>query len=438
MPVPFLTCVLSKRTVHLLLWLLWGAAIAQLGWADNDAHSLALLLYGPSVMLAGRASSAYALALGYFAWLGIDEVGAVQAYYGWSAAASVGVWAVHAAVNALPWAIGYVAAKLPCRCWRGLSEWVVVAVAWLLAAGLSLVEPWASLGWGNPLFVAGVELPGSGALGVVLVALLQVLLGWLVWYAWHTRRFVAPLVAALACLMVFGSSWRLYREPVQRVHDVLWHPMQTSFGQAAAVADLVARLRWLKELVDQALQESDFHGAVVVLPESVLGPYRPSIESVFLLRRSALKRQEVAFLLHVDLACPKQASWCARPQNDARIDLRGTVWLYDSDGSQMLYVARREVSRPSLVLGWGRRESELSTPVRRTRWGRLAFGVCYEGFLLRHWMDVAMSDVGPDVVVGFANLWFDRANDRLARKQRLAFERGALLVGAPLVLAVNR
>lgn len=432
--------LLGSRAQDFFLWQLLaalGGLIAYLGWYDRGQYGWALLLFGPLLMLARTPLRAFGSALGYYLVLGWEEVAALRGYFELSAAQAIGMWVAHAAINALPWVALLVVGQL----WRQDSlRRLWPALNLLVGSGLSVVGPWASISWGSPLFLAGAMYPSSGLVGVLMMIAWWIALGAWLLKAWE-RKSAAWLVLPVLALSS-SLAWRAVQgEPARKDAVLGWHAVQTEFGRLDSPSEAVARFRWLKGLLSDLTATEEFSEGIVVLPESVVGAHRSSIDALMISVQPALETKKTLVLLHADKEDidDKQET---RVKDNNRDTMQSIVWAYgDPSGVKAVYAARSPVPWAPPSVRWYESDRSRSPVADLGSWGRVAFAVCFEGMLMEHWLRVAR-DAGKAEVgraVGVANLWFLQGSslEAVKSKQMLAFKRGAALAGLPLTMAVN-
>jgi hypothetical protein len=428
-----------------------GACVASLGWWGEGQWGWLLLAFGPALLVQRTHGGVLAFACGYYLALGWESVPSLVRYFDMGWAQALLLWLAHALLNACAWWIPFLGAGrfLPDRGWRA-------PLALVSGAALSLCWPWEIFSWNHPLLYAGALFPGAGGWGV-----LAVLTGWILvgigWQASQRPARKASVVAAGAVLMaaaaLLWSGWtqalRLERE-ARLSSRLLWHPVSTAFGPARQSAEIVRRGRWFSGLLDEMASAVEFRDAVVVLPEGVLGPHRESLLTLLAQRSRFLQERNIALFWHADvpeikMTSAQQSKGLLVASERDNIVASSAVWAFvpGRDRGDVIYRARVPVpwSGGGVEMMRHRRASPV---VEVDDVGRVVFGVCYEGFLLSHWIrawiDTEMGEQKIDKVVGMASLWFLQgfALESAAAKQRLAFEWGASLLGADLVLAVNK
>jgi len=439
------------RALSAVAHLAAGGLVASLGWWGDGQWGWLLLAFGPALLLQRTHGGVLAFAGGYYLALGWESVPSLWRYFDMGWAQAISLWLAHALLNACAWWIPFLVAErlFPDRLWRA-------PLALIAGVVLSLCWPWEIFSWNHPLLYAGALFPGAGGWGVLAVLTGWILSGIGLRTSKRAARKVSVVVAG-ALLMVaaallwsgWAQAFRLEREarPSPRL---LWHPVSTAFGPARQAAEILRRGRWFKDLLDEMAVAVDFRDAVVVLPEGVLGPHRASLLALLAQRSRLLQERNITLLWHADVSETKmvgtwQPKYLIGASGRDNIVVSSGVWAFvpGHDRGHIIYRARVPVpwSEGGVSVISHRRASPV---VEVDGVGRVAFGVCYEGFLLSHWMrawiDTKMGEQKIDKVVGMASLWFLRgfALESAAAKQRLAFAWGASLLGADLILATNK
>lgn len=148
-------------------------------------------------------------------------------------------------------------------CWTGRSGWRR-GIFYLGASVLMAVPPFGILGWAHPITAAGVVFPGWGWSGLALMAAgLAVMTTWL-----------RP--AAAIALMSFWL-WSAAEWTTQSLLSG-WHGVDLDFGASLGRVSNLDRHRALAATVRAANQGQ---GSVVVLPESALGFWTPTVERLW-------------------------------------------------------------------------------------------------------------------------------------------------------------
>ncbi|MCX8016315.1 MAG: hypothetical protein N2690_00225 [Rhodocyclaceae bacterium] len=431
-------------------WLALGLGLAWLGWCVPQGEP-ALWLWGPALVLARCATQVMALALGYYGlalfWVPEALVRFLQPWQELSLAAAALLVLLQALLNAAPWALAaWWAHKLVQPGLRALLKCG-------LGSALALLPPLDVWSWAHPLMVAGDWFWGQGVCGLLATVLLWAAVGEYVRCIWmgacSRARRCRALAAMLLCGVLAGAlayhaqqqRQRSWKQAAAQWAAVLPVPSQ---WQALVPNDLPKRLSWAVAQLQQAWQTEDLQHALLVWPEGVLGPWRPSLQAAGQRWAHRLGQRHMRALWSAELACDQSQAWldaqarqlCLQP--DAR--RYHVVWLLDEHGVRPVYAVRRPVplawlgpafSHPAPSLAW-------SSPIVSIDAGRsVALLVCYESFLLSSWIRVMLANTAEtaSISVVMANMWF--ASEQVRRIQQVAVRRGAALAGVWPVISVN-
>jgi len=467
----------AKRHVSFaLLFLVVGGAIGFLGWHGQGEYGYALLLFGAVLLLARNAAHAFVFALGYYLLLSTETPPSLRGFFDYSLAASVGLWLAHGALNAVAWALPVAAwallarfvsfpASMPAVLRAPRLVWTARALFVLLGGSiLSVLEPWASFSWGHPLMVAGQMYPGGHWFALAAVLLIWIALG-----AWAqaaldsvgqprpaTRlaraALLLPLLLPIAILasMLVWRSLDLNQRPAAEgfAQSVVWHAQHSQFEPGRTSAQLIERSRWVRETTRAALEDArslDMQGLAIVFGEGVVGHHRDSITFMFASKQPSMDQARALVLLQANRFIENNFnSGAAIGAGDATIRpivAHNALWAYGySVTPGLVYISRRPVpwaSEAYRVLP----NPQGSTLADLGAFGKAMIAICYEGFLMEHWLK-ALIEGAPwraQRVVAVANLWFLRgaAQHSARAKQELAMRRGAGLLGLPLTFAIN-
>jgi apolipoprotein N-acyltransferase len=287
------------------------------------------------------------------------------------------------------------------------------AVGFILATSLTALPPLAVIGWFNPLSGAGVAFPGCGWAGLALTTALLACL------AAHEFRSSA----ALACLAALAIA----RAGTDPAPPVGWLGFDTHFSRMSSAGhddagQLLAsrrRMEWLRGVAAEMPE-----GAVLVLPETVLGRYdgaaagflRP-VEETLLARRAVVlagaEIPEASRYINSVLAL-------GQPEGAARVAAQSipvpiSMWTPWKDTG-----ARGEL--------WGR------PAVLDVNGVRVGFAICYEQLLT--FAVLKLMAASPDVVASVSNVWWARETN-IPVVQEQSIRAYARLFRRPVLLARN-
>lgn len=350
----------------------------------------ALWALSPTRLCATIASTGYFLA----ASRGLPQ--GVSNFYGAGFEAGIGLWiaasVLFVATHALLWTE---------RPGRGR------AIRYGIIAVMLSVPPIGIVGWAHPITAAGILFPGLKWTGLAAAAI-----GLLV----MTTRFRPIAILILGGLWIWSAAnWTDPSLPEG------WIGVDTEFGGSnGQYADYEQHLE-NTNLVREAARAG---ASVIVLPESALGVWTPTIERLWTRALGDLDATVYGGAVIVD----------ETGYDSVMLELSG-------HGAAVRYRERMPVPvsmwQPWLsVLGApaGARADFFANPVVTVRGARLATLICYEQLLV--WPILQSALGSPDVLVAPANGWWTVDTDIVA-VQIAATASWARLFNLPLVLAVN-
>ena len=340
------------------------------------------------------------------------------------AAALVAAGYFLAASRGLPVGVGqFFSADL----WVGLCFWIVAASSfvavyaalwtarsgsakagrYLVILALTGLPPLGITGWAHPLTAAGILFPGWGWWG--LLALTAGLIG-------LVTRIVPAIAIALSGLWLWSAA--------SGTNQILlegWRGVDLEMGSSLGRDRSLERQHQLIGLVREA---EGAGAAVVVLPESALGFWTPTLERLW---REGLRGTVVTVIAGA-----------------AVIDAEGydnVMMAIDSDGGNVLYHERMPVP-VSMWRPWerwtgqtgGARASFFANPVVEIAGKKIAPLICYEQLVL--WPILHSMIYRPDAIVLMGNGWWATGGNIVAI-QRASAKAWSDLFGVPLVISFN-
>jgi len=310
--------------------------------------------------------------------------------------------------------------------WPGLLLWLcaslgfvgVHAMLWtrcertrpfryLAAVLLMAIPPFGIVGWAHPLTAAGVLFPAWGWWG--LAATTAGLMG-LVTRMW-------PAVAIVLAGFWIGSA-ATWDEPTLPEG---WHGVDLEMGASLGRDTSLQRYR---DLIATVTDRASGGARTIVLPESALGFWTPTVERLWVKSLQEADISVIAGAAVVD----------AGGYDNVLIFLSG-------DGARLFYRERMPVPgsmwqpwRPLLGLSGGARAHFFANPVVTVAGGRIAPLICYEQLIVWPVLQSMLHD--PDVVVAVGNGWWTKGASIVAI-QRASTRAWAHLFAKPLVLSFN-
>lgn len=350
-----------------------------------------LWAWSPSRVIAAAVSAAYFLA----ASRGLPQ--GVANFYGTDPSPGLALWfaaslafiAVHAAF------------------WTGQPGWGR-AVRFCVAAALMGLPPLGVVGWAHPLTAAGVLFPGWGWWG--LAAAMAGLL------AMTTRWWPAAAIVLAGFWLWSATTWT---SPTPRAG---WMGVDLELGQSLG-RDIT--LERQQELLATVKRKAGEGARIVVLPESALGLWTPTVERLW---RSVLRGTPVTVI--AGAAIVGKGGY-----DNAMVAASG-------DGATVLYRERMPVPvsmwqpwRHWLGESGGARAHIFANPVVVLDGTRIAPLVCYEQLIL--WPALQSALHSPDLIVASGNGWWTKGTSIVAI-QKASVEAWSRLFGIPLVTTFNR
>ena len=378
--------------------LLVGAAIATglIGWSGEPRLLPVAMLVPALWALAPTRLATASVAAGYFLAASRGLPQGVSNFYGAGFEAGIALW-----IAASVLFVGTHTLLWTSRSGRGrLIRYAIIAV-------LLSVPPIGIVGWAHPITAAGILFPRWGwfGLGAAAIGLLVM-----------TTRLRPIAILTLGGLWIWSvANWTAPVLPPG------WVGVDTKFGGSnGAYAGYEQHL----ETISRVREEASAGASVVVLPESALGDWTPTIERLWARALGDLDVSVYGGAVVVD----------ATGYDNVMLELSG-------QGAAVRYRERMPVPvsmwQPWLgLLGApaGARADFFANPVASVRGIRVATLICHEQLLV--W-PVLQSVLGlPDVLVAPANGWWTFGTDIVAI-QHAATTAWARLFDLPLAAASN-
>ncbi|MCG5486323.1 MAG: conjugal transfer protein TraB [Sinorhizobium meliloti] len=310
--------------------------------------------------------------------------------------------------------------------WPGLLLWlcasvsfvVVHAVLWtehsgirpyryLAAAALMAFPPFGIIGWAHPATAAGILFSGWGWWG--LVATTAGLIGLV------TRMWPAVAIALTGSWLWSAANWTAPKLPDGWQGVDL--ELRSSLGRDASIQrhrDLIATV---KNLGSEGIRN-------VVLPESALGFWTPTVERLWV---KAVQGTHISVVAGA-----------------ARVDAEGydnVLITLSADGGRVLYRERMPVPgsmwqpwRSWLAISGGARAHFFNNPVATVSDRQIAPLICYEQLVIWPVLQSMLHD--PDLILAVGNGWWTKGTSIVAI-QRASAVAWAKLFAKPLVLSFN-
>ncbi|WP_287384320.1 conjugal transfer protein TraB [Mesorhizobium sp.] len=312
--------------------------------------------------------------------------------------------------------------------WAGLLLWLIASFAFVAvhtvlwtkrpgwqraarfgtAAVLMAVPPFGIIGWAHPLTAAGVLFPGWGWAGLAgAVAGLLVM---------TTRWWPA---AALACGGFWLSSAAFWTAP--SLPDGL-RGLDLERGQSLGRDGALEQQR---DLIAKVMRVAGQGAGIVVLPESALGFWTPSLERLW---RDALASTSVTVIAGAAVVDP-----CG--YDNVLVEISGHEALILYRERMPVPVAMWQPWQSMMGQGGGAKAHFLTSPVVELAGRRAAPLICYEQLLV--WPVLQAMLYRPDAIIAVGNGWWT-AGTSIVAIQNAGTIAWARLFGVPLVTAFNR
>ena len=282
------------------------------------------------------------------------------------------------------------------------------AVRYSVAAALMGLPPFGIVGWAHPLTAAGVLFPGWGWWGVAAAAA-----GLL---AMTTRYWLATAFALAGFWLWSAATWTVQPLPEG------WAGVDLKLGQSLGRNASLERHRELIGVVNRKASEDR---RAVVLPESALGFWTPTIERLW---RDQLLGMSVTVIAGAAIV--------------EKNGYDNVMVAVSGEGAAVLYRERMPVpvSMWQPWRGWfggrgGARAHFFANPVVEFGGMKIALLICYEQLIL--WPALQSALHAPDVIVASGNGWWT-AGTSIVAIQKANAEAWAKLFAIPLVSAFNR
>jgi hypothetical protein len=280
-------------------------------------------------------------------------------------------------------------------------------VRYLAAFLLMMLPPFGITGWAHPVTAAGVLLPGTGWYG--LIATIAGLTG-------LVSRWRPVIAIALGGFWLWSAAF--WTEPdVPKTWRGVDLELHASLGREAG-------LQHQRDLIATVLRAAAGDTRFVVLPESALGFWTPSVERLW---KRDLSGSVVTVIAGATV-----------------IDAEGydnVLVAIDRNGGRILYRERMPVPgsmwqpwRLWLGQSGGARADFFANPVVGIGPARLTPLICYEQLIV--WPVLQSMFFDPDVIVAVGNGWW-AAGTSIVAVQRASATAWARLFSKPLVLSFN-
>ncbi len=371
---------------------------------------LALFLILPVVVFqAATAFHAFLIAFTYYAVGARAVPGIIAGFFpGLSWVECIAIWAVHAGLLALVWALfhrppGYGEAQ---RALRALLLFIVLSV-----------PPVGLFHWGSPLVASGLFYPGLQIYGVLLMAALFIAL------ITFRRSYMVSGTSVAALVLVSLGANLTYSTPPRPEG---WHAMSLELGKSPSVwsDEMLAKRQAMVAIAREELQSG---AKVVIFPESAAGSnLRPQLDLWQGLAQEAVERGGTILV--------GQETW-----NEARSGFQNALIGFGAEVEDNAVFASSIVPMPmgEWKLGFekGAELNIFGSNIYELAGTRFSILMCYEDFLL--WAHPGLLLGKADLLISVANQWpsSGTSSETFQDTSRHALAR---LAGVALLTAKNR
>jgi apolipoprotein N-acyltransferase len=379
-----------------------AALIAYIAWFDETTIWLLTLL--PTVFLAGSSRRwAFISAMSYYLMFGRDIPEIVATFFGEGyAILGWALWIAHGVLISLPWAIISVH-----------SSWLRFCYATSLSLMLLTIPPLGLVHWASPLLSAGL-FPAQGYMAFVLALLLMCLPTSL--YIIGRKLLAAWAIGAFACISMMTQGIQSKPTPPN------WVGINTKIGAfnymnpEKTVENLMTTMREVEMEINRGSK-------VIVLPESILGPWRSSLSVGMAYGISLAKERGAIIVLGTDLPVPGGGyvnGLITKGKTEtmltgARVPIPIGTWMpWRTNGA--------------LSNIWASDRVEIEDV-------SAAVSICYEDMIL--WPHRFLFSGEAEVMLATANQWSIRSESAI-RAQKLSRLLLAKIGGVSVVSATNR
>lgn len=292
---------------------------------------------------------------------------------------------------------------------RGKGTDAVRALRYLIVIVLMALPPFGITGWAHPLTSAGVLFPGWGWFGLSAMATGLLIM--------TTRLWPAAAVILGGFWLWSAATWTELKLPYA------WRGVDLQQAQSLGRDGSLQHHRDLIATVHRRIAAyPDTH--VVVLPESTVGFWTPTIERVW---REVLRGSNLTVIAGAAVVDPKGYD--------------NVMVVISANAADVLYRERMPVPgsmwQPWLQWtgqGGGANADFFGNPVVEVDGVRIAPLICYEQLIL--WPILQSMLHAPEVIVAVGNGWWTE-NTSIVAIQKASAIAWARLFGLPIVMAFN-
>lgn len=372
-------------------------SIGVIAWSGEPRLLPAAMLFPALWALAPKRISAALVAAGYFLAASRGLPQGVSNFYGTGLVAGIGLWIAASSLFVATHTVLWTARPGSVRVLR----YAIIAV-------LLSVPPIGIVGWAHPITAAGILFPGWEWIGLAAAAISLLVI---------TTRFRPIAILTIGGLWIWSAA--TWTEPSLPRG---WVGVDTRFGGSnGAYAGFQQHL----DTIGRVREEAKSGAAVVVLPESALGVWTPTIARLWTRALAGLDITVYGGAVIVDTI----------GYDNVMLEMTG-------QGAEVRYRQRMPVP-VSMWQPWlsligapaGAHADFYANPVVTVHESNVATLICYEQLLV--WPILQSALGSPDILVAPANGWWT-ANTEIVGIQIAATWSWARLFNLPLVRATNR
>lgn len=267
--------------------------------------------------------------------------------------------------------------------------------------------PFGITGWAHPITAAGVVFPGWGWWGLAVTT---------AGLAGLVSRLWPAVAIGLTAFWVWSAAfWTDPKLPEQ------WRGVDLELGASLGRDTSMVRHR---DLIATVLDRASDRARKLILPESALGFWTPTVERLW---RPGLEGHDTTVLAGA-----------------AVVDAAGydnVIVAISAGGSRILYLERMPVPgsmwqpwQPLFGGNAGAKSNIFANPVVTLGSSRVAVLICYEQLIV--WPVLQSMLGGPDLIVAVGNGWWTKGTSIVAI-QRASTAAWAKLFAKPLVFSFN-
>lgn len=373
-----------------------AAIVGWIGWSGNVLLLPAAFVFPMLWSVASSRMAAALVSTGYFLAAARGLPQGVATFYASDLWTGLLLWFAAATSFVVVHAVLWTSA----RAWRP-ARYLAIAI-------LMATPPFGITGWAHPVTAAGVLFPGWGWFG--LAALTAGLMG-------LVSRLGPAVAIALSGFWLWSAAfWTDPNLPES------WRGVDLVMGSSLGRDAGLSRQR---DLIATADREAVYGVRHIVLPESALGFWTPTVERLWV---SALQKTDITVIAGA-----------------AVVDAEGydnVLVAIDQRGVRVIYRERMPVPG-SMWQPWrawfgdagGARAHLFANPAVEIGSTRVAPLICYEQLIVWPVLQSMLND--PDIVVAVGNGWWTAATSIVAI-QRASAVAWAKLFGKPLVSSFNK